>query len=194
MKSVLKTLLFAFVILQGTSHLHAQEDTWWQRLFKKETVEAQKEEPDTTESKESVQEVKEEVVKEQVFDAAASDAVLPFPGQDGEIQIEVPRDLARLDSLYREHPPQIEGYRIQLYFGGLQEARELRAESMLAHPDRAFYLVQNPPNFAVLCGDFRSSLEAYRALAICREEHPSAIIVQSPIDPEKCGMSQWEQP
>lgn len=177
-------LLIFFGLLVSQASI-AQDDTWWQRLFKKETVESQKEAPDKKETEEQEPEIKE-VPRDSVKTEPENEAINVSPSFGrGEIHFSEPAMLAYLDSVYRDDPPPVKGYRIQIYFGTLSEAREIRSNAILAHPEISFYLQQNPPNFVVLCGDFRNSLEAYRALEWCQEEHPGAMVVQSTIDASK---------
>ncbi|MGB1384468.1 MAG: hypothetical protein ACPG66_00960 [Flavobacteriales bacterium] len=76
----------------------------------------------------------------------------------------LPERLAHLDSLDKADPKPLEGYRIQIYFGELQEARAVRAAFRRDHPDVACQLLPITPNYAVTVGNFRDMWSAQRAL------------------------------
>ena len=66
------------------------------------------------------------------------------------------RQLAKvLDSLDKANPALFKGYRIQIYFGNLQEARSIRAQFRRDHPDTPCQLMPIDPNYAVTVGNYR---------------------------------------
>ena len=71
---------------------------------------------------------------------------------------------ARLDSLAKDNPKAMQGYRIQIYFGSLSEARAVKAAFRKEHPDVGCQLLPISPNYAVTVGNFRDQWEARRAL------------------------------
>lgn len=95
----------------------------------------------------------------------------------------LPEGLDRLDSLDKHHPKALQGYRIQIYFGDLQEARSVRATFRRQHPNVACQLLPIAPNYAVTVGNYRDKWGAYRAL---RDEDMAtwrhAIVIPSEID------------
>lgn len=165
----------------------AQDDTpWWKRLFRKETVEELEQNEAERPSVEP-----EEVPADTIFTGETNDErpvsdsiAVPVLSRDkdGEITFTLPEGLERLDSLYLENPPQLMGYRVQVYFGRLQDAREERLEYLRSELPYPSYLIQNPPNFAVHLGDFRTELDAWKALQELKEAYPSAIVVPSEIE------------
>lgn len=76
----------------------------------------------------------------------------------------LPEGLAHLDSLDKADPKPLQGYRIQIYFGELQEARAVRAAFRRDHPNVACQLLPITPNYAVTVGNFRDMWSAQRAL------------------------------
>ena len=64
----------------------------------------------------------------------------------------LPNGLATLDSLDKADPKPLQGYRIQIYFGDLQEASAVRAAFRRDHPEEACQLMPITPNYAVTVG------------------------------------------
>ena len=95
----------------------------------------------------------------------------------------LPTGLATLDSLDKADPKPLQGYRIQIYFGDLQEARAVRAAFRRDHPEEACQLMPIAPNYAVTVGNYRDMWSAQRAL---RDGHVGswkhALVIPSAID------------
>ncbi len=95
----------------------------------------------------------------------------------------LPAGLASLDSLDKADPKPLQGYRIQIYFGDLQEARAVRAAFRRDHPNEACQLMPITPNYAVTVGNYRDMWSAQRAL---RDGHVGswkhALVIPSAID------------
>ena len=76
----------------------------------------------------------------------------------------MPDTLKSLDSLAKLDPAPLQGFRVQIYFGDLQEARAVRAAFNRACPDVASHLHPIDPNYAVTVGNFRDAWSAQRAV------------------------------
>ena len=95
----------------------------------------------------------------------------------------MPDTLRTLDSLDKADPKPLQGYRIQIYFGDLQEARAIRAAFRRDHPREACQLMPIAPNYAVTVGNYRDMWSAQRALRdgdVGDWRH--ALVIPSPID------------
>ena len=176
-------LITLVALLFISASAQPQEESWWKKLFKKETVDEM--ENTSPAEREVIDYTQPEVESPSANDSidtitAAEPAVLQ---QRGDIRINEPRGFASLDSLFRENPPIIEGFRIQIFFGDLQTAREERSTFLKRSTDTPCYLVQNPPNFVVQVGNYRTHLEAHRYLNELKEIYPSARIIPTEIQP-----------
>lgn len=166
-------IVAAFAFLSISQDGLAQDDPWWKNLFKKETVD-EIEEDKTTE--------KSDVPEE---DTGAKDTivvVIPVVHEPGRVTVNTPYALDTLNKSLIENPDPTSGFRIQIFFGSLAEAKKQRSVHMSKHKNEPCYLVQNIPNFAVRVGDFRSKLEAYRRLTELRGIYPSAYVVPDEIE------------
>ena len=70
------------------------------------------------------------------------------------------------------------GYRVQVFFGSeRQKAQEAKLQTTALYPDLGVYLVYQQPNFKVRIGDFKTRLDATRALREVQLNFPGAFIV-----------------
>lgn len=184
MKKIQFVLTFVLLVACSQSALSQDDSPWWRKLFKKETVdEMEKDTPDYTKPETTVPSEKETLPEVKEVDTIpTSPAVLNRPGS---IAFSTPVEMARLDSAYRHHPPALEGFRVQIYFGELEKARSMRTAFLNGSKTYPCYLEQNPPSFAVQVGDFRTQLEAYKALESIKMNYPHALVVPAKIEMPK---------
>ena len=157
-------LMAAGVVLPQAAFAQADstqtgEETWWKGLFRggEETPQhlpenAHPEVPDTA-------------AIPDVLDSTAWQAqVAPEKPSAVEATWNMPDTLRSLDSLAKLNPAPLQGFRVQIYFGDLQEARAVRAAFNRACPDVASHLHPIDPNYAVTVGNFRDAWSAQRAV------------------------------
>jgi|GEM_PF-4114283 len=93
-----------------------------------------------------------------------------------------PAAVAAWDSTARAQPVAAEGYRVQLYLGDLQAARQLRAEVRRQQP-LPVYVMDLAPNYRVCLGDFRDRFAAEHVRAEWLAAYPTATVIPCPIEP-----------
>ncbi len=71
----------------------------------------------------------------------------------------------------------IKGYRIQLYSGDRKTANEFKADFLNAHEDIGAYIVYEQPYFKTRVGNFRTKIDAERALQKIAKEYPGSFIL-----------------
>jgi hypothetical protein len=81
----------------------------------------------------------------------------------------------------------MQGYRIQIYYSSVRDAREeaakARAKFFDKFPDLASYSQYQAPGwFMVRAGDFRTKTEGYKYLVLVRRDFPNAYLVPSIIN------------
>jgi hypothetical protein len=80
----------------------------------------------------------------------------------------------------------IPGYRIQIFFdSGLNsgnKASKAKKEFEDLFPDIPGYITWKAPNYRVRVGDFRSRLEADKALSVIAKEYPNAWVIKDEIN------------
>lgn len=80
----------------------------------------------------------------------------------------------------------IKGYRIKIHFGSdKNKAKEIKAKFISKFPEIPAYEKYDQPNFNIRVGDFRTKLEAYKALKEIQVEFPSSFLVQDEIEMPK---------
>lgn len=184
MKKIQFILTFVLLVACSQSAISQDDSPWWRKLFKKETVdELETEKPDYTKPETEVPTETETIPDMKDVDTIPnSPAVLNRPGS---ISLDTPYEMSKLDSAYRINPPSLEGFRVQIFFGDLEMARAQRTAFINSSKAYPCYLEQNPPSFAVQVGDFRTQLEAYKALEEIKLHHPRALVVPTEIEVPK---------
>lgn len=77
----------------------------------------------------------------------------------------------------------IKGYRIKIHFGSdKNKAKEMKAKFISKFPDISAYEKYDQPNFNIRVGNYRTKLEAYKALKEIQLEFPSSFLVQDEIE------------
>ena len=85
--------------------------------------------------------------------------------------------IASLDSLWRTEDHALRGFRIQIFSGSLQAAREVRSKARRTNGESSVYLSSMPPNYRVTIGDFRTRWEAQKAKDAWMKSFPMAIVI-----------------
>lgn len=155
-------------------------DSWWKGLFRVTEMPACQ--PDSTGIDTSTDSVGNPNLElDGGLDSVRSETWPMFP--PASFAWNLPEGLAQLDSLDKAEPAPLQGYRIQIYFGDLQEARSVRAAFRRDHPDVACQLLPISPNYAVTVGNYRDLWSAQRALRDGEiGSWKLALVIPSPID------------
>lgn len=132
---------------------------------------------------------------------AVAQDVLEFVRNNPRLTIE--HEDSRLDSLLAKRTridranPTMKGYRIQLFSGSGNEARQkanqLRSEFLQLYPDIAAHLVFQQPNFKVRIGDLRTELEAIRLKKEIEFDFPNGFVVRDMIALPKLPIEEEEE-
>jgi hypothetical protein len=77
----------------------------------------------------------------------------------------------------------LQGYRIQIFFGPLDQAKAKRQEYISKGLLHQAYLEQNVPDFSLRIGDFLTESEARQELKNLRPIYPNAFLVKGHIEP-----------
>lgn len=122
--------------------------------------------------------------------------ILPLPGwtqidfcnsaKDGSLQLEAdPVFHELIDSTLENYKQSrtIEGYRIQIYFGGdREEASQVKAEFLKKYNDHEAYTLYQRPNFKIRVGNFRNKLETQKLYHKLKEQFNTVFIVPTEIE------------
>ncbi|MFZ4784463.1 MAG: SPOR domain-containing protein [Flavobacteriales bacterium] len=110
--------------------------------------------------------------------------VQPFSTKEGEITFHTE---GRIDSLEKRlrGKSDIRGYRIQIFLGSYQDAKNMRAAFLTNGLGLQAYIQQNAPDYVVRVGDFKTQLELHKYYDEVKKQYPSALIVVDKIEPPR---------
>lgn len=78
--------------------------------------------------------------------------------------------------------PQIDGYRVQLFFDQSKEAvNNARARFLTSHSNEDTYITYRAPNYNLTVGNFRTELEAEKLRASLAYDFPEGIVISTRI-------------
>lgn len=100
----------------------------------------------------------------------------------GHFDVVQPAALDSLDSLWRQHPAPVRGYRLQVYLGDLTAARTERAK-LRRLTTEPIYLQAMPPSYGLMVGDFRDKWAAERLRSEWDRMYPDALVIPTDIAP-----------
>lgn|SRR5690554_6546882 len=107
----------------------------------------------------------------------------------GKIEIIADSRIKELNTLKKESPTKMDGYRVQVYFGNRNTAQEKRGEFIRKYPDQSAYISYLAPNFRLRVGDFRSRLESEKFKNEIARSYPGSYIVKDKIELPPLGDS-----
>ena len=106
--------------------------------------------------------------------------------------IVLPDAVAAWDAAARMNPTPNDGFRIQLYLGDLQAARQLRAD-LRKSSSFPVYVMDLTPNYRVCIGDFRDRWSAEFERRAWLAAYPTATVIPCPISPPALPAVEGEQ-
>ncbi len=86
---------------------------------------------------------------------------------------------------YNKNLKTFKGYKIQLFYGSEKGAYELKEEFQLDFPQIPTKISFSSPNWKVQAGNFKTRLEADRAVVDIKKDFPGSTIVAADIEIEK---------
>jgi len=102
------------------------------------------------------------------------------PPTEHLIHVRDPR-IESLTRAWRESPSEMQGFRIQVFTGSLQDARLLRSQ-LRNQTHLPVYLTSLPPNYQILVGDFRDRWSAEKERENWVVTFPSALVLPSAVE------------
>ncbi|MCK0129890.1 SPOR domain-containing protein [Flavobacteriaceae bacterium F08102] len=86
---------------------------------------------------------------------------------------------------YNKSIEQVSGFRIQLFYGSEEGARKTGEEFLSLFPEGKTKLQFDSPDWKLMVGNYKTKLEADRALVEIKEAFVTAIIVPAMVDIER---------
>ena len=170
-----------YLISSGIGAFAQDDKNWFQRLFQRDE---EVEKPVDTGGRDSLDFLLDEYLKPDSGSTFEESSVHdPIQARkEGHITLVQSRSLEAINDSLVKNPIQLQGYRVQVFFGEIDRAKEARADYIRRHPDEKCIIEHVPPNFSVRIGDFTDEMHAYRRMKELKADYPSAIIVPGPID------------
>jgi hypothetical protein len=125
-----------------------------------------------------------------VLDTLNTDTLSPY---SGPAFVEIIQDyrvkqLLEKDKYLNEKnsPPQIEGFRVKIYFGSgansKNEANQAKAKFLQRFPKEKVYVTWDTPNYTTSIGNYRTKMDAEKFLKEMSVDFPEGFIVPSKIE------------
>ena len=100
----------------------------------------------------------------------------------GHVQVYMDSIIMSINAKALEEVKHLKGYRVQIHFGDLESAREVRAKCRRQLAGKKVYLESIAPNYIVSVGNYRDRWEAEFELGILKKRYPNAVIVPTDIE------------
>ncbi|MAU76235.1 MAG: hypothetical protein CL831_05095 [Crocinitomicaceae bacterium] len=100
----------------------------------------------------------------------------------GHVQVYMDSIIMSINAKTLEEVKHLKGYRVQIHFGDLESAREVRAKCRRQLAGKKVYLESIAPNYIVSVGNYRDRWEAEFELGILKKRYPNAVIVPTDIE------------
>lgn len=94
--------------------------------------------------------------------------------QDGKVSVNVDKNVSRLMAIKKEIRKAQSNIKIQIYSGSRRNAEAKLMQFNLDFPEISTVMVYETPNYKIWSGDFRTQLEADRALIKVRKTYKEA--------------------
>ena len=186
-----------FFALGAHASVLAQGDTgWWKNLFQG----AQNSMCDSSATEQFAPKVPSLTICEPSGGDLTEEPSAPGPIETteerpiGSVVVQYDDRIASLDSAWHMKEHALRGFRVQIFSGSLQAAREVRANARKTSGEWSVYLSSMPPNYRVTIGDFRSRWEAQKAQDAWNKAFPMSIVVPMDINLPRLQNVQTDQP
>ena len=103
----------------------------------------------------------------------------------GHVQIYMDSSIMSINANALVKVKHLKGYRIQIHFGDLESAREVRAKCRHELAGKRVYLESIAPNYIVSVGNYRDRWEAEFELGALKKRYPNSLIVPTDIETPK---------
>lgn len=100
----------------------------------------------------------------------------------GNIRVVEDARITKLDGLKKKYPGQMDGYRVQIFFGDRGEALETKAKFLAEHPEIPAYISYLAPNFRLRVGDFRTKIEGEKLKQEIESVYQGSYLVKDKIE------------
>lgn len=98
--------------------------------------------------------------------------------QEGMVTIDQDKEIDRLLEFKRDAQATVDAFVIQVYNGSRGGAQTIKSDISNLFPDWSNSIEYESPNYKIWLGNFRTRLEADRALMTVRKTYPDALVLR----------------
>ncbi|MBL6865489.1 MAG: hypothetical protein ISQ97_00165 [Flavobacteriales bacterium] len=191
--SASKALLFsiAFASAYSNGALAQDNNAWWKGLFQQRSAACDSAAVSSADPGESTRPAPITIDESYSIipaesgaadpNSIESDSAVQRVRKEGDYQLMWDPRMAQLDSAWKTESHPLNGYRIQLFSGSLQKAREFRAVAR-RRTDLPVYMSSMPPNYRLTIGDFRNKWGAENVKQQWLGLFPLALVIPMEIE------------
>ena len=96
--------------------------------------------------------------------------------QQGKVDVRVDQKVTQLMALKKEVNKTQSVIKIQIYSGSRKNAEDTLEKFKIDFPNHAAEMIYETPNYKIWVGNFRTKIEADRALIAIKKKYPNAFI------------------
>jgi len=103
---------------------------------------------------------------------------------EGTVRIESSAHIDQMVAQKKQYNKSLDtyqGYKIQIYYGSEKECYEVKDEFTALFPDINTSIIFSTPQWKLQIGNYRTRLEADKAMVNIKKEYPSAIVLATEI-------------
>lgn len=104
--------------------------------------------------------------------------IISSNAQEGVVTIDQPKDIDKLLEFKKDSRSTIDAFVIQVYNGSRGGAQSAKSDVGNLFPDWANSIEYESPNYKIWLGNFRTRLEADRALMKVKKNYPDALVLK----------------
>ena len=186
-----KTTILVFLGLIGFSNSGMSQDdsAWWKNLFRPKNTPCDSSAvipmtpPHTMQNLNAVPAESSDTVERptNMEDLKTNGGERKIERKEGHYTLTWDPRMAELDSAWKEKEHPLMGYRVQLFSGNLQQAREFRSRAR-KKTELPLYLSSMPPNYRITLGDFRNKWDAQNEKQQWLEMFPLSLVIPMEIE------------
>lgn len=102
---------------------------------------------------------------------------LAVQAQEGTVTIDQNKDIDKLLEFKKDLRSTVDTFVIQVYNGSRGGAQSAKGQAATLFPDWSNSIEYEAPNYKIWVGNFRSRLEADRALMTVKKSYPDALVL-----------------
>lgn len=105
-------------------------------------------------------------------------ATIALQAQEGTVTIDQNRQIDKLLEFKKDLRNTVDAFVIQVYYGSRTGAQSVKSQVATTFPDWSNSLEFETPTYKVWVGNFRTRLEADRALMLAKKTYPDALVLR----------------